>query len=335
MWRIENPSPYPAGKSWTRNIAGEHVWLVAVKATFRVGERGRVTTSDEQSEPLLAPEYTGALGRSSLRREAEILPAKPTTDVVVIGRAYAPRERPTRRIPVSLRVGPISKELLVHGPRVYRRGVTGAVVAGAPAETTGCELTYEQAYGGADLADPDPRNWAIDRRNPVGRGVARDQGALIGHPAHCVEYPSGVPALVGPAGLGPIAGHWSPRSELAGTYDDEWSRSRKPLLPLDYDPRHEQCSPADQRPAQHLVGGEPVALVNLTPEGLWRFDLPRLAVSFSTAFGRRRVEHTGELGTVILEPEARRLTMVWQTALVVAGPACDYLDQTTVKVYSQ
>jgi hypothetical protein len=174
----------------------------------------------------------------------------------------------------------------------------------------------------------------IDMRNPVGRGVAFRARDLIHQPAHHIEYPRGNPAKMGPAGFAPLASHWSPRLELAGTYDREWQEARKPLLPIDYDPRHELCAPADQRPARHLEGGEPVALINLCESGRWQFHLPRLDVSFVTAFGRRRVEHGARLSAVILEPERRRVMMTWQTSLGVVGRDCDYLDSTTVHVRS-
>lgn len=335
MWAIDNPTPYAAGKSWTRSVAGEHVWLVVLKATFDVDEQGKTTASDEQGAPLLVPDYHGKPGESSLRHETEVVPAKPTTDVLLLGSAHAPRGRPVRKIGVSLRVGPVYKELVVFGPRVYRGRGIGEAAVSTPAEVTRQALTYEWAYGGSDLGDPDPAKWIIDPRNPVGKGIARNARALVDRAAHCIEYPSGAPERVGPAGFGPIAGHWSPRLEFAGTYDERWAQTRKPLLPLDYDPRHELCAPADQRPQRHLEGGEPVELVNLAPWGVWRFHLPRLVVSFVTAFGRRRVEHAGVLSTVMLEPDVRRVTMIWQTALTVTGPDCDYLDRTTVSVRSR
>lgn len=333
MWAIENSTPYAVGKSWTRDQAGEHVWLVAVKATFDVTPQGQVTLSDEQVEPLLAPEYHGDPSESSLRHDAEIVPAKPTTDVLFVGNAHAPRGQAVRSLGVSLRVGPVRKELVVHGPRVYRRGIADVLPSPSePFETL--ELTYEWAYGGTDRSEADPRRLVIDRRNPVGKGVSRSERSRIDCPAHRIEYPSGSVSARGPAGFGPIARHWSPRAELAGTYDARWSETRMPLLPVDYDVTHELCAPADQRPPSHLVGGEPVELVSLAPWGPWRFDLPRREVSFITAFGRRRVEHLGKLSTVTFDPARQRVLMVWQTALTVVGPDCDYLDYTSVRVRS-
>ena len=76
-----------------------------------------------------------------------------------------------------------------------------------------------------------------------------------GQPAHSIEYTSGDPASRGPAGYGPIDPGWLPRRALAGTYDDRWNRTKKPLLPDDFDPAYALSSPADQRNAKPLAGG--------------------------------------------------------------------------------
>lgn len=330
MWKLTNKTPYALGKSWVRDQSGVHVWLVAVKATFDILQDAKLRLSDDQSPALLAPQFWADPATSSLRYEADVVPPKPTTDVLLEGSAYAPTQRPTAKVPVSLRVGDLEKVLLVHGPRVYR------AVSEKHANTSHAQpfiktaLRYESAYGGSDLADPDPRRHRFDSRNPVGRGVASDLQKLVGTPAHTLEYPDGDPSTRGPAGYGPIASFWSPRREHAGTYGREWETTRKPLLPNDYDERHLLSAPEDQRTIRHLVGGEWVRLKNVTPEGLLQFQLPRITPLFKTTFGRRTEEHLGSLGTVLLEPDSYKLKMVWQTALCVPGPQVDYLDQTIV-----
>lgn len=333
MWAISNSTPYAAERIWTRDKEGVHHWVVVIKATFDVSESGKVSLSDDQQAPLLVPEYHGEPGQSSLRYEAELVSFKPTTDILFVGNAHAPKGKPVHQLGVSLRLGPVHKQLVVFGTRVYYKNLMGVALSD-PAEFKVRPMTYEWAYGGIDLSDPDPKKHVMDTRNPVGRGVARSAQRLADQPAHSIEYPQGAPSKMGPAGLGPLPSHWSPRRELAGTYDEKWQKTRLPLLPLDYDERHVLCAPTDQQPPHHLVGGEPVELVNLCAWGSWRFLLPRLAVSFVTAFGRRKVEHEGKLSTVTLEPERMRLTMTWQTSLAVRGSDGDYLDVTTVKVRS-
>ncbi len=168
-------------------------------------------------------------------------------------------------------------------------------------------------------------------RNPVGKGVAKRNARLVNTPAHLVEYPNGNPAKDGPAGFGAIASYWSPRLELAGTYDAKWVDKRKPLLPADYDERFVLCAPADQRLPQHLRGGEKIALLNMTAEGLLSFDLPTTYFTFTTYFTTRRESHEGKLVSVTVDAEEKQLMMTWQASLPVKAPEADYLDITVIE----
>jgi len=330
MWALDNRTSYAAERNWIRDRDGAHRWVVAVKATFDIAANGAVKLADEQPPPALTPEYFGEPGRSSLKWDSDLLAVKPGTDVLLHGHAHAPRGRPTPRVEVRLRVGDIDKTLSVYGERRYSRAATGGgVTTAAPFESR--PLLYEWAFGGADLADVDPKKHRHDSRNPIGKGFALERRRLEGQPAHCIDYPGQDAAKVGPAGFGPIDSFWSPRLELAGTYNAAWESSRKPLLPKDFDERHAQCAPAEQQAATPLRGGERVELTNLTPEGLLGFELPRIHLTFTTHIRDRRVEHRAHLATVLLLPEERRLAMVWQTALAVAQKDSDYVDSTTIQ----
>jgi hypothetical protein len=329
MWALLNQTPYAAERTWIRDKGGAHHWVVAVKGTFTVGDDGALRLADEQAPPLLAAEYLGEPGKSSVRYEADVGPMKPTTDVTLLGCAYAPQGRRARVVQASLRVDDLQKELLVHGERAYIGGMGGLDVSTAVAFERR-PIVYELAYGGMDTTDPDPRRHAMDKRNPIGRGFAREADALVGQPAPSIEYPGGDLAKAGPAGFGPIASYWSPRLELWGTYDANWEKTKKPLLPDDYDERVSLCAPADQRPTRHLYGGELVELVNLTPAGRLRFALPKLYFTFDTAFGARREEHRARLVSVVIEPDEHRLMMTWLTTLAVRATDVDYLDSTTI-----
>ena len=135
----------------------------------------------------------------------------------------------------------------------------------------------------------------------------------------------------GPAGFGPIESYWSPRRELVGTYDAKWVEEQRPFLPKDWDPRSTLCSPVDQRPRQHLRGGELVSVVNMTPDGVLQVTLPKIYLAFTTYFGQRTEEHRAKLVTVILLTDERKLSMVWQTSLPVPLRHMDYLDRTLIK----
>jgi hypothetical protein len=327
MWSLLNRTAFAADRNWTRDKDGVHWWIVAVRATFDLVSDGRLVLADEQLPPVLAPEYFGAPGQSSLRYDSDLLWAKPNTDVLVVANAHAPGGRAVSAVPVSLRVGQLQKQLVVHGERVYRSGLKTS----SPKPFTTRPIQYELAFGGIDLSDPDSRNHRYDDRNPIGRGLAVNPNRLAATAAHSIEYTSGDPASRGPAGFGPIDPAWLPRRALAGTYDDRWNRTKKPLLPDDFDPAYALSSPADQRNAKPLVGGERVELVNMTPAGSLLFELPRVSLDFTSVFGRRREPHAGhQLATVLIEPEIQRLSMIWQSTLRVAAPNVDYLDSTEI-----
>jgi len=330
MWRLVNKTAYAAERNWVRDAQGMHWWLVAVRATFTIGARGRLELADEQRPPTLAPEYSGEPGRSSLRYDSDLLGLKPTTDIVVIGSAYAPGGRPARTVPVVLRVGELEKQLVVHGERVYYEGATGMSTT-APQPFVSQTIQYESAFGGSDLSDPDPTRHRLDERNPVGRGFGPRRAALVHTAAHTVEYATGDPTTRGPAGFGFIDAGWLPRRKLAGTYDARWIATKRPLLPDDYDPRFTLGAPADQRPARPLEGGEPVGLLNLSPEGTLVFELPRIRLSLVTRFGAYPSAHEPpRLATVLIEPDAARVSLVWQSGLQVAAPDGDFLDATEI-----
>jgi hypothetical protein len=329
MWALSNRTPYAAERNWIRDKQGATHWLVAVKATFDVAPDGRLKLADEQPAPLLAPEHRGDPAKTSLRLDSDLLAIKPGTDILVDACAHAPKGRPAPMVPVSLRVGEIEKTLLVHGTRVYYRGTVGLTTTN-PIPFTSQPIHYEWAYGGTDTSHDDPRKHRIDARNPVGKGLATDIKRLEKQPAHTIEYPRGNPEKVGPAGFGPLCSYWSPRLERGGTYDQRWEKTKKPLLPDDYDERSALAAPDDQRPAKPLRGGETVTLVNMSPAGALRFDLPKIFLTFRTLFGRRSEEHRSTLTTVFVDAESAKLSLVWQSSLRVLPRQVDYLDETII-----
>lgn len=329
MWKIRNETPYATERTWARDINGVHIWIVVVKATFDIKPDGALSLSDRQLEPLLAPEYIGEPGLSSLRYDADLVPAKPTTDILLNATAYAPGGRPSVDFLVEARIAGMRKIVRVRGIRAWSYDALDNEPS-APEPVTQLPIRYERAYGGHDETDPDPRNQKLDLRNPVGCGVATRTSHLRGRLAPNFEYPSGTIEKTGPAGFGPIASFWSPRREWSGTYDQEWQEKRLPLLPLDWDPRSLLCSPKDQQPDRHLRGDEQVELVNLTPNGYLCFTLPRIHFNFSTRVAGRIENHRSQIASVIIEPDHPRVIIVWQSCLpCVSG--VDYLDETTVR----
>lgn len=315
MWQVDNRTPFAAERGWVRDRTGAEVWLVAIKCTFDIEPDGSTKVSRLQPPVLRVPEHFGDPGASSIKYENDLVLTKTTTDVLVVGHAYAPGGRRATGMDVGFRVGPLEKVLRVTGDRAW--GVAGR---SGPEPFVRMPLTYERAFGGVDRRSPHPeRDW--EWRNPVGTGFAISRDTATGGALPNVEYAnepvrswSDRPR---PAGFGAIACHWQPRVGFAGTYDDQWMKTRQPLVPEDFDDRYFQCAPQDQQAPAFLRGGESVALHGLTPGGELRFVLPRVFLGFDTRFydGGRELHKQRQLHTVILEPDFPRVSLVWHTAL--------------------
>ena len=295
---------------------GREVLVVIAKLTLAVSAAGVVAIARRPREIRLSDVPASAEPSGSLRYPSDLIDEKPGTDVLLVGSAHPPPGRAVSSMTASVRVEAgqrtLSKTVTVHGPRVWYRGALG-VVPGPPALLTApVPLLYEHAYGGRD--DTDPAQPLVEWRNPAGTGFARDRARLVGQAAPALEDPaaplsSRSPA---PAAFGPIAAHWLPRSKLAGTHDEAWARTRAPVRPVDFDPRHNACAHPDLHSDVPLPGDVSVEILGATPEGTWRFQLPAYEVEFRALV--RGVLSTPEthLDTYLIDAEARVVELVWR-----------------------
>lgn len=265
------------------------------------------------------PKYLGEPGKSSLLYESDLVHMKPTTDVILHGHAYAPEGKRANQVDVTLRVGDVVKTLRIFGDRYWGQGLLDVTLSD-PQPFEKMPISYERAFGGEDLKTGNSNVHSWESRNPVGTGYVTEQRNIIGQRAPNIENSKSLIKSWNdrpcPAGFGPIAGHWSPRIELAGTYDEKWKKERFPLFPDDFNDRFYLCAPEDQQLRGYLRGGEPVELYNLTPEGTLRFNLPRVSFAFSTHFSVGEVvERRPIIHSVIIEPDVPRVMMVWHSTL--------------------
>ncbi len=318
MWQLDNRTPFAAERTWVRDRNGAEIWLVAVKCTFDIKPDGTTEIAKDQPPPVMAPDYMdpSAPATSSLKYDMDLIRTKTTTDVIVLGHAYAPSGKQVTETDVELRVGSIVKRLHVTGDRTWQ-----GTSLSKPEPFATMPIIYERAYGGFDpeRRTTDRPQW--DERNPLGTGFALSSSKIDGMKLPNIEYPDQLirkwKDRPSPAGFGPICSHWQPRARLAGTYDEKWQQQRLPLLPDDFDDRHHHCAPIDQQSPQFLSGGEPAAIINLTLDGVLRFSLPRIFLGFETFFytGERQLHDRPKLHTVIIEPDFPRVSLVWHSAL--------------------
>jgi hypothetical protein len=317
--RVRSLLPFQHGTFVLPDPAGADTLVLCVKGTFAV-ERGNLRVATEQAPLVLADEYHGEPGASSLRYASDVSLPKPATDVAIVGSAFAPKGQPERRFACSAAVGKLRKVAHVLGDRVWKKGVFG-VSATAPEPALEVPLVFERAFGGSRKLDDG--TVVAEPRNPVGCGLKarRSRAELAGLPVPnllAANEPLDQPADAGtPVGFGFVAPSWEPRRSRAGTYDAAWEEERAPFLPADFDPRYFQAAAEGLVYPGRFQGGEAVELVNLAPppHTALRFRLPCCAFDVKVKLGREVLRPRLELDTIVIEPHLFRLGLVWRAAV--------------------
>ncbi|MFO7562309.1 MAG: DUF2169 domain-containing protein [Enhygromyxa sp.] len=313
MPRLINLTRFAAACIPSLSKHDEALAVAIVSGTFPLPAPGQASAEltrelEDQPPVRLADVYVGAPERSSLLHEGQSTYFRPGTDIYLTGAAWAPGGRATTDSFVAVRVGAYHKQAMVIGDRVWRAGLQPS----QPAPFVSLPLVYERAFGGpgSDF-------------NPVGRGLYGSRREAAGQPLPNFEDPrarvDGPSSRVAACGFGPIARHWQPRRAFAGTYDDQWVETRAPLWPRDFDERLFCAASPGLCATPHLVGGEPVQIAGMSPDGLYSFALPRPRLRARLDTGARLERRTMVLDAVSLEPSAGVLTMIWR-ACFVADP---------------
>jgi hypothetical protein len=288
-----------------------------IKGTFDLA-RG-LAVADEQVPIVAADEHYGDPAASSIKAPSDICLMKPGTDVLLIGQAHAHRGQPAAHVDVHLEVGPVHKIVRVFGERYWQANATGVSIT-SPEPFTAMPLVWERAFGGTEATEQGPD---AEPRNPVGRGFrsAHSERPLDGLPLPNLEDPfspiESWKQRPAPVCFAPIAAHWQPRASWAGTYDERWQQDRAPYLPRDFDPRFFQVAPPGLV-APPLRGGERVEVLGAHPWGRLSFALPTVQVGVTYQVNGSSQPRPARLDTVIIEPEAARVVLVWRSVL-----ACD------------
>jgi len=321
--RMTNKSEFTALPFLLVGKEGERL-VVIVKATFVRSSRGgelELAPRGQQRGIRTADVPWGEPEISSIKYPSDLCLMKPGTDVLVTAAAHAPGGKAVPWFDAGVRVGALQKLVRIFGLRVWEANGSGR---SAPRPTTGIEVRYDYAWGGLDVSDP--ARPAEEPRNPVGMGVTRDASTLTHKPAPFIEDPSipihNATTRPPPAGLGVIGRHWEPRRRFMGTYDTAWRKQRAPLMPIDQDDKANLCASPGLTSVPPLVGGEDVALLNLTPAGgTTSFRLPKIRVEVTLKTKGRAPEVLAPyVDTVLLDtvaPEAPvqvAVELVWRAS---------------------
>ncbi len=337
--------------------AGQYILSVLVKRTYDIKPGTMCQRAAADGKVISGDVYYDDPMNSPVKLESDFIPFKLATDVVVNATAYAPNGAPTTSFTSSVTVGDVRKDVLVIGDRVchYRDGQPP--VFGDPEPLTSIEVRYDRAYGGVDIYS-DPKLPCPYGRNPLGRGyvIANTKRAVdrlelpnfedpndpltperlcLGHFMHWERQPM-------PQGFGWVPKHWRPRGELAGVMpadravERELRRAYATLVPPEQREMYAQtelpdmdfrffngASPGLVLP--FLTGNEWIELINLTPDGDQRFQLPGDRPKIGLDIGEGVQEPATCLHTVMIRADNGQVDLVWRGAVPYPGP--DWLPQ--------
>ena len=325
------------------------------------------TVVDEDAPGLVTEDlYRGEPGCSSVVAESDLAPYKPRCDVLLVGAAHAPWGRPAPSWLARLRVSHdgqplLDKTLQVQGVRHFVRSALGLGPAAgwavaAPAPATRVPIAWELAYGGACWLGHEQQE--VNYTNPLGCGwwhagwpdALAAAGAPVpdtlpapqwAYPDDPITTPEFAPQAAGlgvpqmgqlryahrAAGFGAVGRAWTPRIQLAGSYDDTWLKWSWPQLPRDFDMAYWCCAPADQQIEGFLPPDATLELANLVapqhcPSGHAVIQLPghRAGVLWRTASG---LVFSGPMviDTVLVDTEQMTLALTWRTHLAASMQA--------------
>jgi hypothetical protein len=323
---ISNSTPFAFEPIFIADEDLRPVVVTVIKATFNFDLDGAVWLADEQLPVNLAGEPSTDAPVSSYKYEPEIALFKAATDVALIAHAHPPAGGATQ-VDVGIKVGSMQKVARVFGDRFWEQTKLGIGVSRAEA-LNHVSLIWENAFGGHDEINSTPEHPLLEPRNPVGTGFGKPlskSGDRLKLPN--IEDPkqliAGYGAIVAPCGFGFTSPDWQPRAQFAGTYDERWDKTRKPMLPVDFDRRFFNAAAPGLLGSGYLCGDEEVILLNVTPVPRLAFRLPSVPPPGCQVIlrGRPDAALTTNLDTLIVNADEMKLMILWRAyALAAGGP---------------
>ena len=293
-------------------IPGQHALSVAVLVYFSLNTDGQpqadaVSPVWDAVNPALAG--YGVFDEGWPKLQAEYL---------VMGAAYPPAGHRAQPVSVSVSVGSLSKRLAVFGDRHFN--ALGGTSNPAPFERM--PITPVTAFGAEGFP-----------ANPFGKGAqpVRLKDGTEWHPLPNVELPdalvSSPTSQPGPAGFWAYSPDLPQRARFLGTFDEEWTRTRWPHLPVDTNYTYFQVAPPDQRlPKGFWQGGEPIVLQNMHPvHAQLQARLPALRARLLSAHAVAESEFQfseaeTRLDTVYLLPDQLAGVALYRSLIEVQDP---------------
>jgi hypothetical protein len=312
--QISNQTDFAVDNNLVLDMDGRENLVTVINATFDLTEDG-LEVSDNQEPVFLINQHHSDPVQSSLAYQEEFAFDKPGTDVVLNGHVYHP-DGEGLWCDVAVRVAQQHKIVRVFGDRTWEPGL-GKLEISAPKPFRKIPLLFEHAYGGT-VRDAQ-NNTIFHPSNPLGLGFGLSRDTLTGarlpnleNPATLIRSWKDQPA---PACFGFVSHHWQPRVSLTGTMDEAWEKSRMPLLPLDFDNRYFMGGPQELQMIPHMNGGEEIEIINAAAQGRLVFRVPKIHLGLLTRIKRGEKAHRPQLATLIIEPDKKRVILVYTSVL--------------------
>jgi uncharacterized protein YjbI with pentapeptide repeats len=304
---LEDFTPFTPVALVTAKDGVGYVATVLVKATFGMQLGSFAQPLEDQLFPIGDTYAEGATAASSLAYASDLVPYKVNADVLLSATAYRPADKPKGSFRVGIRVGQLSKQLVVFGHRKFKQGVVSSSIEdGEPLATVA--MLYENAFGGPGYP-----------QNPLGRGHKSDELPLIEYPDRLVQRPGDKPT---PAGFGPIAADWEPRKSMVGTFGPDYREKYWPGFPPNFDARYFNAAPTDQQVEGFLRGDEEIVLENLHPtHPIYSTRLPGWRVVCTREDEDGRCECVPlVIDTLWIRPDTNELVLIWRGRMFVQTP---------------
>jgi len=327
---------------------GKPIFSVLAKRTYDIIP-GQACGRAERTNPLVKVDVyydNGDPENSTVQYETDLTPFKIATDVIVIARAHAPGAKPVAQMEVSVEVAGRKKVIRVTGDRrcIYRDKSVPAFTE--PAPFTEMEIRYDRAYGGQDTqSNPDLPFYYP--RNQAGKGIVVKnlrqsvEGLVLPNLEDPQDLLTPDRLILGerdrwnrqplPQGFGWFQRTWYPRCSFVGSVPGDVDLDepmREELLGLvpkgqvalarqfklpSFDVRFNNGASLGLI-FPFLSGGEPVRLLNLTPEGQLSFSLPKETPRIMLDIGLGENELKPVLHTVCVRVAERQVDLVWRGA---------------------
>jgi len=344
---------------WTllpaQNPDGNYIMSAIVKRTYDIDDNGNCKPSEKQDGLISADIYYDGKDpvTASCLMESDYIPYKVATDVVVIGKAYAPKGIPVQSLFASVSVNGQTKRVIIFGNRKCSYSLLRGLKFSEPEPFTEMEIRYENAYGGVDLDSFGPDQPMIYPRNFIGKGFIvknikegldklelpniEDPDYLLTPDNIITEKMENWQTQPMPQGFGWYGKLWYPRCSYAGVLPaymslykeileaasglvpkdqvEQFKKFKLPMLDFKF---FNGASPGLIFP--FLKGGEVISLVNMSPHGNIDIKLPDVKLKIGIDIGKGMQYPEVVLQTVCILKEQNRLYLVWRGAIDSPGP---------------